>query len=163
MFKIAVITLSDTGSKGERKDLSGEELKAITSSLGSIVYYEILPDDIELISEKLALLCDSGEVDVIFTTGGTGFTERDITPEATKRIIERDVPGLAEYMRIKGAEKSPNAILSRGVCGIRKKTLIINLPGSLKAVKENISFILPVLPHALEKLKGDTTPCGELK
>ncbi len=163
MFKIAVITLSDTGSRGERKDLSGEELKAITSSLGNIVHYEILPDDLEIISEKLASLCDSGMVDIIFTTGGTGFTERDITPEATKRIIERDVPGLAEYMRIKGAEKSPNAILSRGVCGIRKKTLIINLPGSLKAVRENISFILPVLPHALEKLKGDTTPCGEIK
>jgi len=163
MFKIAVITLSDTGAKGERKDLSGEELKSVTSSLGEIVHYEILPDDIELISEKLAMLCDSGKVDVIFTTGGTGFTERDITPEATKRIIERDVPGLSEYMRMKGSEKSPNAILSRGVCGIRKKTLIINLPGSLKAVRENISLILPVLPHALEKLKGDTTPCGEPK
>lgn len=163
MFKIAVITLSDTGSRGERKDLSGEELKAITSSLGNIVHYEILPDELEIISEKLASLCDSGMVDIIFTTGGTGFTERDITPEATKRIIERDVPGLAEYMRIKGSEKSPNAILSRGVCGIRKKTLIINLPGSLKAVRENISFILPVLPHALEKLKGDVTPCGEIK
>lgn len=161
MFKIAVITLSDSGSRGERKDLSGEALKNITSSLGTIVYYEILPDDIDLIAEKLAQLCDKGMADIIFTTGGTGFTERDITPEATKKVIEREVPGLAEYMRIKGAEKSPNAILSRGVCGIRKKTLIINLPGSLKAVKENISFILPVLPHALEKLKGDTTPCGE--
>lgn len=161
MFKIAVITLSDTGAKGERKDLSGEELKLVTASLGSLVHYEILPDDLELISEKLAKLSDSGEVDVIFTTGGTGFTERDITPEATKRIIEREVPGLAEFMRLKGAEKSPNAILSRGICGIRKKTLIINLPGSLKAVRENIGFIMPVLPHALEKLKGDTTPCGE--
>lgn len=161
MFNIAVITLSDTGAKGERKDLSGEELKRITASLGKIVHYEILPDDMELISEKLAMLCDSGNIDVIFTTGGTGFTERDITPEATKRVIEREVPGLAEYMRMKGAEKSPNAILSRAVCGIRKKTLIINLPGSLKAVRENIEFILPVLPHALEKLKGDTRPCGD--
>lgn len=160
MFNIGVITLSDTGAKGERKDLSGEELKSITASLGTLVHYEILPDDLELIAEKLATLCDTGKVDVIFTTGGTGFTERDITPEATKRVIERDVPGLAEYMRMKGAEKSPNAILSRAVCGIRKKTLIINLPGSLKAVRENISFILPVLPHALEKLKGDTKPCG---
>ncbi len=161
MFKIAVITLSDTGSKGERKDLSGEELKKITKALGEVVHYEILPDDMELISEKLAILCDSGDVDLIFTTGGTGFTDRDITPEATKRIIEREVPGLAEYMRMKGAEKSPNAILSRAVSGIRKKTLIINLPGSLKAVRENIEFILPVLPHALEKLKGDTKPCGD--
>lgn len=160
MFNIAVITLSDTGAKGERKDLSGEELKSITSSLGTLVHYEILPDDIEIISEKLAFLSDNGKVDVIFTTGGTGFTERDITPEATKRVIEREVPGLAEYMRMKGSEKSPNAILSRGVCGIRKKTLIINLPGSLKAVRENIGFILPVLPHALLKLKGDTSPCG---
>lgn len=162
MFKVAVITLSDTGSKGERQDLSGEELKKITSKLGEVVYYEILPDDLELISEKLAKLCDDNIADIILTTGGTGFTERDITPEATKRVIEREASGISEYMRIKSAEKSPNAILSRGVSGIRKKTLIINLPGSLKAVRENLEFILPVLPHAIEKLKGDKTPCGEV-
>ncbi len=160
MFKIAVLTLSDTGSKGGREDLSGEEIKKSVSSLGEVVYYEILPDEMELISEKLAHICDNNLADLIITTGGTGFTERDVTPEATKRIIERDVPGISEYLRLKGAEKSPNAILSRGISGIRKKTLIINLPGSLKAVKESLSFILPVLPHGLEKLKGDPTPCG---
>lgn len=161
MFKIAIITLSDTASKGGRVDLSGEEIKKIVKDIGEVIYYEILPDEVELISNKLKELCDSGVVDLILTTGGTGFTERDITPEATKLVIEREVPGISEYMRIKSAEISKNAILSRGISGIRKKTLIINLPGSVKAVKENLSLILSVLPHALEKLKGDKTPCGD--
>lgn len=160
MFKVAVITLSDTGSKGGREDLSGAEIKKAAAALGEVVHYEVLPDDLELISEKLAILSDKCVADIVITTGGTGFTERDITPEATKRVIEKDVPGLAEYMRMKGAEISKNAILSRGVCGIRNRTLIVNLPGSLKAVKENLNFILPMLPHALEKLKGDAKPCG---
>jgi len=161
VFNIAVLTLSDTGAKGGREDLSGEEIKKMVAALGKVVFYDILPDELDLISEKLAYICDNNIADIIITTGGTGFTERDITPEATKRIIEKDVPGISEYLRLKGAEKSPNAILSRGISGIRKKTLIINLPGSLKAVIESLSFILPVLPHALEKLKGDTRPCGD--
>lgn len=161
MFKISVITLSDTASKGGRHDLSGEEIKKMVSELGVVVHYEILPDDIDLIRNKLMEICDNGLADLILTTGGTGFTERDITPEATKLVIEREVPGISEYMRIKSAEISKNAILSRGVSGIRKKTLIINLPGSVKAVRENLSLILSVLPHALEKLKGDTKPCGD--
>ncbi|MCX7991379.1 MAG: MogA/MoaB family molybdenum cofactor biosynthesis protein [Proteobacteria bacterium] len=161
MFKIAIITLSDSGFKGEREDKSGEEIKKIIESLGKMVFYEVLPDDLELISERLAHLCDNDMADLIITTGGTGFTERDITPEATKRIIEREVPGISEYIRLRGAEKSPNAILSRGISGIRKKCLIINLPGSVKAVRESLEFIVPVLPHALEKLKGDTKPCGD--
>lgn len=161
MFKIAVITLSDTGFKGNREDKSGEEIKKVVKSLGEVVLYEILPDDMELISERLAYVCDNNIADLIITTGGTGFTERDITPEATKRIIERDVPGLSEYIRIRSAEKSLNAILSRGISGIRNRTLIINLPGSLKAVRESMEFILPVLPHAIEKLRGDTRPCGD--
>lgn len=161
MFKISVITLSDTASKGGRQDLSGEEIKKMVSELGVVVHYEILPDDIDLIRNKLMEICDNGLADLILTTGGTGFTERDITPEATKLVIEREVPGISEYMRIKSAEISKNAILSRGVSGIRKKTLIINLPGSVKAVRENLSLILSVLPHALEKLKGDTKPCGD--
>lgn len=161
MFKIAVITLSDSGFKGEREDKSGNEIKKIVNPLGKIVHYEILPDDMELISEKLAYICDNNIADLIITTGGTGFTDRDVTPEATKRIIEREVPGISEYIRLKGSEKSPHAILSRGISGIRKKTLIINLPGSVKGVKESLDFIIPVLPHALEKLKGDTKPCGD--
>ncbi|MCX7769633.1 MAG: MogA/MoaB family molybdenum cofactor biosynthesis protein [Proteobacteria bacterium] len=161
MYRVAIITLSDTASKGVRLDLSGEEIKKMITHLGDIVYYEILPDDIELIEDRLKKLCDSNIADLVLTTGGTGFTERDITPEATKRVIEREVPGISEYMRIKSAEISKNAILSRGISGIRKKTLIINLPGSVKAVKENLSLILSVLPHALEKLKGDTRPCGD--
>lgn len=161
MFNIAVLTLSDSGAKGHREDKSGEEIKKILSTLGKIVFYEILPDELELISERLAHICDNNIADLIITTGGTGFTERDITPEATKRIIDREVPGISEYVRLKGAEKSPNAILSRGISGIRRKTLIINLPGSLRAVRESLEFILPVLPHALEKLKGDTKPCGD--
>lgn len=161
MFRIAVITLSDTASKGGREDLSGEEIKKMVNELGKVVHYEILPDDIELIKRKLIEICDNDIADLVLTTGGTGFTERDITPEATKFVIEREVPGISEYMRIKSAEISRNAILSRGVSGIRKKTLIINLPGSVKAVKENLTLILPVLQHALEKLKGDTRPCGD--
>ncbi len=161
MFKIAVITLSDTASKGGREDLSGEEIKKMVNELGEIIHYEVLPDDMMLIRDKLIEICDNGVADLILTTGGTGLTERDITPEATKLVIEREVPGISEYMRIKSAEISKNAILSRGVSGIRKKTLIINLPGSVKAVKENLSLVLPVLKHALEKLKGDTRPCGD--
>lgn len=161
MFRIAVITLSDTASKGGREDLSGEEIKKMVNELGKVVHYEILPDDIELIRRKLIEICDNDIADLVLTTGGTGFTERDITPEATKLVIEREVPGISEYMRIKSAEISRNAILSRGVSGIRKKTLIINLPGSVKAVKENLTLILPVIQHALEKLKGDTRPCGD--
>lgn len=161
MFSIAVVTMSDSCSQGVRQDGSGPQLQAAVAALGTVNHYEVIPDDRERIAATLATLCDSGRFDVIFTTGGTGFTERDITPEATKAVIEREVPGLAEYMRSEGAKVSRNAILSRGVCGIRKRTLIVNLPGSMKAVRENISFILPVLPHALEKLRGDTTPCGE--
>jgi molybdenum cofactor synthesis domain-containing protein len=161
MFKIAIITLSDTASRGERQDLSGQEIRKMIGELGEVVYYEILPDDIGLIEKKLKELCDNNIADLILTTGGTGFTERDITPEATKLVIEREVPGISEYMRIKSAEISKNAILSRGISGIRKKTLIINLPGSVKAVKENLAFVLSVIPHALEKLKGDISPCGD--
>lgn len=161
MFRIAVITLSDTASKGGRQDLSGEEVKKIVSEIGEVVYYDILPDDMELIKKKLIDICDNSIADLVITTGGTGFTERDITPEATKLVIEREVPGISEYMRIKSSEISKNAILSRGVSGIRKKTLIINLPGSVKAVRENLTLILSTLPHALEKLKGDTKPCGD--
>ncbi len=160
MFKIAILTLSDSGFKGLREDKSGEEIKKIIKSLGEIVFYEILPDDLELISERLAYVSDNSLADIIITTGGTGFTERDVTPEATKRVIDREVPGISEYMRLKGAEKNLNAILSRGITGLRKKTLIINLPGSVKAVRESLEFVLPVLPHALEKLKGDSSPCG---
>lgn len=161
MFNIAIVTLSDTGFKGNREDKSGEEIKKLIKSLGEVVFYEILPDELDIISERLAYICDNNIADLIITTGGTGFTERDITPEATKRIIEREVPGISEYIRLKGTEKSPNAILSRGISGIRQKTLIINLPGSVKAVRESLEFILPVIPHALEKLKGDTRPCGD--
>jgi len=161
MFNIAIVTLSDTGFKGNREDKSGEEIKKLIKSLGKVVFYEILPDELDIISERLAYICDNNIADLIITTGGTGFTERDITPEATKRIIEREVPGISEYIRLKGTEKSPNAILSRGISGIRQKTLIINLPGSVKAVRESLEFILPVIPHALEKLKGDTRPCGD--
>ena len=161
MFNIAIVTLSDTGFKGNREDKSGEEIKKLIKSLGKVVFYEILPDELDIISERLAYICDNNIADLIITTGGTGFTERDITPEATKRIIEREVPGISEYIRLKGTEKSPNAILSRGISGIRQKTLIINLPGSVKAVGESLEFILPVIPHALEKLKGDTRPCGD--
>ena len=120
----------------------------------------LLPDEREEIADALRRLSDEGGLDLILTTGGTGLHPRDITPEATRDVIEREVPGIAELMRLEGMKKTPMASLSRAVCGIRKGTLIINMPGSLKAVRESLEAILPVLDHAVEKIKGDSSPCG---
>lgn len=159
MITVAILTLSDKGSKGEREDLSGSLIKDMLKSIeAEVKYYEILPDEKDLIKEKLIEY--SNKVDIILTTGGTGLSPRDVTPDATIEIIEKQVPGLAEAMRSEGLKKTSRAMLSRGVAGVRGKSLIINLPGSPKAVKENLSVILDVLPHAIEKLKGDTSECA---
>ncbi len=162
MIRIGVLTVSDSLFRGEReKDESGEEIKNFCRSLGwSVERYGVVPDEEELIAKKLIEWCDEGSVDVIFTTGGTGFSPRDVTPEATRAVMEREAPGFSEIIRIKSYEITPHGIISRGVSGIRKETLIINLPGSRKAVREALEFVHGAIPHAIEKLKGDTRPCG---
>src|SRR4030043_1632628 len=159
MITVAVLTMSDKGSKSEREDLSGPLIKDMLKSIDAEVkHYDILPDEKELIKEKLIKY--SKEVDLIITTGGTGLTPRDVTPEATLEVIDRQVPGIAEAMRSEGLKKTSRAMLSRAVAGGKGRWLIINLPGSPKAVKENLAVILDVIPHAIEKLKGDTKECA---
>lgn len=160
-IRTAILTLSDKGAAGERADESGKLIgEMITGIDGAVSYYEILPDEKALIVSALIRLSDSGEIDLILTTGGTGVAPRDVTPDATLEVIDRELPGMAEAMRAESLRKTPHAMISRAVAGIRKKTLIVNLPGSPKAVRENLSVILPALPHALEKIKGDPADCG---
>jgi len=159
MITVAVITLSDKGSKGEREDLSGSSIKEMLKRIGAVVeHYDILPDEKNMIKKKLIEY--SGKVDLILTTGGTGLSPRDVTPDATREVIEREVPGIVEAMRMEGFKKTKRAMLSRAIAGVRGKTLIINLPGSPKAVKENLEVIMEILPHAIEKIKGDTKECA---
>ncbi len=158
MITVAVITLSDKGSKGERKDESGPIIADMLKELAEVKYYDILPDEKELIKEKLLQYVN--KVDLILTTGGTGLSPRDVTPEATRDVIEREVPGIAEAMRIEGLKKTRKSMLSRAVAGVKGQTLIINLPGSPKAVRENLRVILDVIPHAVEKIKGSTEECA---
>ncbi|TAL24133.1 MAG: MogA/MoaB family molybdenum cofactor biosynthesis protein [Nitrospirae bacterium] len=159
MITAAILTLSDKGSRGEREDLSGASIEEMLISIAGVIkHYEILPDEKALIKERLIEY--SGKVDLILTTGGTGLSPRDVTPEATLEVIDREIPGIAEAMRIEGLKETRRAMLSRAVAGVRGRTLIINLPGSPKAVKENLAVILDVIPHAIEKIKGDISECG---
>lgn len=156
----AVVCVSDRCSRGECEDKSGKLISELVSPLGATVEYVIVPDEKEKISETLVRLCDEIKADVILTTGGTGFAPRDVTPEATKAVIEKEVPGIPEAIRYESLKITPRAMLSRAAAGIREKTLIINLPGSPKAVRESLEVILPVLPHAVETLSGNTQSCG---
>ena len=159
MISVAVLTLSDKGSRGERQDLSGPTIGEMLRAIGAeIKHSEILPDEKEMIKEKLIEL--SPKVDLILTTGGTGLSPRDVTPDATREVIDREIPGIAEIMRSEGMKKTRRSMLSRAVAGVREQTLIINLPGSPKAVKENLEVILDILYHAIEKIKGDTSDCA---
>ncbi|MHB8124730.1 MAG: MogA/MoaB family molybdenum cofactor biosynthesis protein [Desulfitobacteriaceae bacterium] len=161
MIKVGVITASDKGSRGEREDLSGPALKELMRDIqGEVVEYAILPDDQKLLSEKMCSWCDDLELDLILTTGGTGFSQRDIMPEATLAIAERIVPGIAEVMRAESLKVTPMSMLSRAVAVLRKRTLIINLPGSPKAVRECWMAIAPALPHGIQILKGEAGECG---
>lgn len=160
MITVAVITLSDKASRGEREDLSGASIREALKDIGAVIrYYDVLPDEKSLIKDKL--LEYSNKVDLILTTGGTGLSPRDVTPEATLEVIDREIPGITEAMRMEGFRKTKRAMLSRAVAGVRGRTLIINLPGSPKAVKENLEVIMDVIPHAIEKIKGDTTECAQ--
>jgi molybdopterin adenylyltransferase len=161
MIHAAIITLSDKGSQGEREDESGTIIRELITGIGAVVdHYEILPDEQAGIIAALKRLSDSGVIDLIITTGGTGVAPRDVTPEATRAVIDRELPGMAEAMRAESFRKTPRAMISRAVAGIRKQTLIVNLPGSPRAVRENLAVLLPALPHAIEKIKGDTGDCG---
>ncbi len=161
LIRAAVITLSDKGSRGKREDLSGKEIiRFIDRAGGKVVDYMVIPDEAEILKGLLIELSDSGTVNLILTTGGTGLSPRDITPEATLLVMDREVPGFAEAMRSKSLLKTPHAMLSRAVSVMRGETLIINLPGSPKAVRECLDVIAPALPHALKKAAGDPEDCA---
>jgi molybdenum cofactor synthesis domain-containing protein len=158
MLNIGVLTVSDKGWRGERQDESGKVIqKKLTELDCRVVRYEIVPDECEVIAGKLSQWVDVGNIDVIFTTGGTGLSPRDVTPEATLSVIDRIVPGIAEAMRMETFRIAPTAILSRAVAGVRKNCLIVNLPGSRKAVEECLAVVLDVIPHAVEIIKGEVT------
>jgi molybdopterin adenylyltransferase len=157
MITVGILTISDSSYRGEREDLSGPLLRemAVERLRAKVELEAVVPDEVDIIKGTLMAWTDEVSLDLILTTGGTGFGPRDVTPEATKAVIEREAPGLAETMRAKGLEITPHAILSRAVAGIRGHTLIINLPGSPKAVREDLEAILPAIPHGIEILKGD--------
>ena len=155
-LRFTVLTISDRSSRGERPDTAGPALVELINSQGwEVTRAEILPDDLGILREMLTILADRGGTDIILTTGGTGFAPRDITPEATLAVIDRQAPGLVEAMRSASAAKSPHAMLSRAVSGMRGKVLIINLPGSPKAALENLQIVLPALEHAVQLLQED--------
>ncbi|MEW6211595.1 MAG: MogA/MoaB family molybdenum cofactor biosynthesis protein [Acidobacteriota bacterium] len=157
----AVLTISDSCSLGERIDKSGPAVRAEVEKLGGeVVAQEIISDDRDLISSRLRSLADGGEINLILTTGGTGFAPRDNTPEATRAVIEREAPGLAELMRLRSLDSTPLAPLSRAVCGIRGRVLIINLPGSLRGAVENFAAIRSSLPHAIGLLTDQSPKCA---
>lgn len=158
MLNAGILTISDKGSKRQRRDESGKAIRESLSSLDSrIVKYEIVPDEADVIADKLTQWADRGDIDIILTTGGTGLGERDTTPEATLSIVDKVVPGFTEAMRAETFKATPHAILSRAVAGVRGKCLIINLPGSPKAVRECLEVVLPTIPHAVEIIKGEVT------
>lgn len=160
MFSIGIITASDKGSKGEREDISGRTIAEMLADLGQVKHYVIVPDEQDALSREMINMADHLHIDLILTTGGTGLGPRDVTPEATLAVVERLVPGIPEVMRAKSLEKTSRAMLSRAVSGIRGRSLIINLPGSPKGVKECLEVILPALGHGLEILKGEASECA---
>ena len=161
MFTVGILTVSDKGSRGEREDLSGAVIRELVSRVGGeIRQYDIVPDEKEIIAKRLKEWADVLRLDLILTTGGTGLTPRDVTPEATREVIERPALGFSEAMRQEGLKKTPLSMLSRGISGVRARTLIINLPGSPRGVRESLEVILPALPHAIETLRGEAAECA---
>lgn len=161
MLSAGVITASDKGSKGEREDISGSIINEMLKKKGyEVVKCSVLPDDRQLLATEIISMCDELKVNLVITTGGTGFSPRDITPEATKDVLEREVPGICEAIRAHSITITKRAMLSRGISGIRKNTLIVNLPGSPKAVKESLDYIIDTIEHGLEILTGQTGECG---
>jgi len=159
-MKIAVICISDSAFAGQRTDESGPLISEILADLAETAVYTCLPDDRDAIKAELARICDEGLADAVFTTGGTGLAPRDVTPEATLAVIERKIPGIPEAMRAKGLTYTPRAMLSRAVAGVRGSTLIVNMPGSPKAVRENLEVLRPVLEHAVELIQNKVKNCA---
>lgn len=160
-YSCGVLTVSDKGSQGRRVDTSGELLQKTLQAAGfQLAAYLVVPDDREAIGRVLVDWVDRRRIDLIITTGGTGVDPSDVTPEATRVLLDREVPGICEAMRFASFQKTPHAMLSRGVAGIRKESLIVNLPGSEKAARENLAVLLPALPHGLYKIKGGKGDCG---
>lgn len=160
MYSIGIITASDKGARGEREDLSGKVIAETLAELGEVKHYVIVPDEREMLSQAMINMADNLKIDLILTTGGTGFGPRDVTPEATTAVIDRQVPGIPEVMRAKSLEKTSRAMLSRATAGLRGRTLIINLPGSPKGVRECLEAILPALDHGLAIMKGEAGECA---
>lgn len=161
MITGGVITVSDKGSRGEREDISGREIIRTLVDLGIRVDdYEIVPDEKESIQGKIREYIDTKNLDLVVTTGGTGVSPRDVTPDATLEILDRELPGMAEAMRRESMKKTPHAMISRAVAGVRGQSLIINLPGSPKGARENLAVIIPALRHTIEKMRGDDSDCG---
>lgn len=161
MIRVGIVTASDKGSRGEREDRSGQVIaEAVQTIDGAVVAYKVVPDERVELAATLREMADDQRLDLVFTTGGTGFSPRDVTPEATLDVVERLVPGIAEVMRAESMKLTNRAMLTRGVAGIRGKTLIVNLPGSPKAVRECLDIILPALPHGIEILKGEAGECA---
>lgn len=160
MIRIGIITASDQGARGEREDLSGPRIRELVAGLGDVTVSVVLPDDRALLAEAMREMADQGGVNLLLTTGGTGFSPRDVTPEATLDVVERRAPGIPEAMRAGSLQKTPKAMLSRAEAGIRGSTLIVNLPGSPRACEECLAIILPVLQHGLEILRGEASECA---
>ncbi len=159
-FRIGVLTLSDKGARGEREDESGRLLGELVADLGDVIRYQVIADEQAKISLMLKSWSDDQQLDLILTTGGTGLSPRDLTPQATAAVLDFEIPGMAEAMRAASLQKTPHAMISRAMVGVRGQTMIINLPGSPKGVRENLEVLLPALPHALAKLKGDPADCA---
>lgn len=160
MFSIGIITASDKGSRGEREDVSGRAIAEVLAGLGEVKHYVVVADEQTALSEAMVHMADNLKIDLILTTGGTGLGPRDVTPEATLAVIDKVVPGIPEAMRAKSLEKTSRAMLSRAVAGLRGRTLIINLPGSPKGVRECLEVVLPALEHGLAIMKGEAGECA---
>ncbi|MFQ5587735.1 MAG: molybdenum cofactor biosynthesis protein B [Nitrospiria bacterium] len=161
MISVGVLTISDKGAAGRREDESGRLLHELVEKLpGKVVVYRIVPDERTAIRETLISFSDEWHANLVLTTGGTGISPRDVTPEVTEKVIDYPIPGMAEIMRMEGYKINPRAIISRAVAGVRGKTLIVNFPGSPRAVRENFEMLLPVFPHAIEKMLGEAGDCG---
>ena len=160
-IRVGILTVSDRGAAGQRTDESGRKIRQmLPPSAWQVVDYQVVPDEREDIKRELLRFADELKLDLIFTTGGTGLSPRDVTPEVTAELLDKPVPGIAEAMRAAGLKKTPYALLSRAVCGIRGESLILNLPGSPKAVAECLEVVIPALPHAVKKIKGDMMECA---